>query len=147
MLGKKGFVITPVIFIAFMLIAITFSFYISDIDSDISQGIQKAAAVEKAVTDIYKYQINQVNYAKLAAYKCSDLTCYSLGNESTVEDCVESSLNNTFSNTSWNVDISNDTEIYHIGFDISSFNATNINMTSDRSYVRSELHKAFFKTC
>jgi hypothetical protein len=147
MLNKKGFVITPIIFIAFFLIAMVFSFYVSGIDSDTAKGIQTSATVEKAVLDIYKQQINQINFAKLATYDCSTSNCYSLDNKSTIESCVNTKLTNQFNDTSWNTNITSESGIYRISVNLSSFNAMNINMTSNRVYERAELHKALLKIC
>ena len=145
--NKKGFVITPIIFIAFFLIALIFSFYVSDIDSETAKGIQTAASVEKAVLDIYKLQINQFNFAKLSAYNCSSSNCYSSGNESIIESCVNTKLNSQFNDSNWNTDISNNSGIYRIAVNLSSFNATNINMKSNRVYERGVLHPEFLNKC
>jgi hypothetical protein len=147
MLNKKGFMITPIIFIALFLIAMVFSFYLSGIDADTSKGMQTAAAVEKGALDIYKKQINQMNFAKLSAYECSSSNCYSSANESIIESCVNTKLNNYFNDTNWNTDISNDSGIYRISVNLSSFNVTNINMESDRVYEEAILHTVFFKIC
>jgi hypothetical protein len=147
MLNKKGFVITPIIFVAFFLIAMVFSFYVSGIDSDTAKGIQTSATVEKAVLDTYKQQINQINFAKLAAYDCSGLNCYSPGNKSTIESCINTKLTSQFNDTRWNTNITSDSGIYRISVNLSSFNAININMTSNRVYERAALHPALLKTC
>ena len=145
--SKKGFVITPIIFVAFFLIAMVFSFYVSGIDSDTAKGIQTSATVEKAVLNIYKQQINQINFAKLAAYDCSGSNCYSSGNESIIESCVNTKLNNQFNDTNWNTNITDDSGIYRIVVNLSSFNAININMTSNRVNERAILHPALLKIC
>lgn len=147
MLNKKGFVITPLIFIAFMLITVVFAFYISDIDKDFAKGIQISATVEKSILDIYKDQINQINFAKLAAYDCSNSYCYSLSNKSIVESCINTKLDNKFNDSNWNTDINSNAGSHYIQVNLSSFNATNINMSSNRVYEKELLHPAFFNIC
>jgi hypothetical protein len=146
MLNKKGYMITPILFIVFLLIAMIFSFYVSDIDKANAKSITLSASIDKGVADIYKEQINQFTYAKNLAYDCSEITHYSAGNESTIETCINNNMTARFNDTSWNSDITNPSSIYTLGINLTSMKSTNINMTSDRVYLRTVLNSQLFKT-
>ena len=142
-LNKKGYMITPILFIVFFLIAIIFSFYVSQIDADVAQGIRISATIEKGITDTYKLQNEQINFAKLSAYKCSERYCYSSGNETLVEYCINKSMNKVYGNLSWDPELTNTT----LEFNLESFNITNINMNSNRIYTKTGLNDLFFEKC
>lgn len=142
--NRKAYLITPIIFIVLFLIAILFALYSSKIDADIAQGIRISASVEKGITDIYKMQIEQTNFAKLSVYNCSKAFCY---NESAsnwnLKNCINNSLNSQYGNQSWNIALTNSS----VSFNTSSFNITNINMESDRIYTKTKLYAGFFNKC
>ena len=147
MLNKKGYMITPILFIVFFLIAIIFSIYVSDIDSDSAQGIRISASIEKGITDIYKMQNEQINFAKLSAYECSESQCYNISKETIIEYCINKSLNKQYGNFSWSPDLINNSNTIYLYFNLNAFNATNINMNSNRSYTQVRLNNKFFNKC
>jgi hypothetical protein len=69
--NKKGYMITPIIFVVFMIIAVIFSFYVSEIDLEMTSSIQTSSRVEKEINNVYEARMNQLNYAKLVAYNQS----------------------------------------------------------------------------
>ncbi|MDD5182152.1 MAG: hypothetical protein PHC66_03210 [Candidatus Nanoarchaeia archaeon] len=144
MLNKRAYLITPIIFITLFLIAIIFTIYLSKIDANTAEGIRTAASIEKGVTDVYKAQIEQINFAKLAAYECSDASGgYNDSIAGTIENCINSELNLTYGNFTWNSDITNSTPKYYLNFNLSAVNITNINMTSNVEYIKAELNSKF----
>lgn len=148
-LNKKGYMITPIIFITLFLIAIIFTLYFSKIDAQTAAGIRVSASVEKGITDVYKLQNEQINFAKLSAYECSEKYCFNSTtdtNATQIELCINNSLNTQYGNLSWSPDLANGTYIY-LKFNLSSVNITNINMSSDREYVTIELNGNFFNKC
>ncbi len=147
---KKGFIITPIIFIAFFIIAILFSFYVSNIDNEISYGIQKSSTIEKGIHDIQKKQINQINFVKTTTYKCSDITCYNSSDSSSVtfiKNCVEGNLTEKFGIWDWDYKLINISRTIIFRFNMTSFNATNINMNSNSTIVEGVLHKKLLNIC
>ena len=147
--SKKGYMITPIIFIAFLLISVVFSFYVSDLDTKFSKGIMVSASIEKGVNNIYKMQTDQITLAKLFTYNCSLSYCYNASSPShtALNNCVNQTLTNRYNQSGWNINTYNQTGKYYIDINLSSFNATNINMTSDRITIKGELSKDFLKTC
>ena len=131
MLNKKAYMITPLIFVVFMIIAVIFSFYVSDIDKKNAEGIRSAGMIDKGILEIQKEQINQVNFVKLVTYDCSKTICCNSTNLGNLENCIEQELETIYGGI-WSVDINNCNEI---GFELSSFSATNINMASNKEYV------------
>lgn len=149
-INKKGYMITPIIFITLFLIAVIFTLYESNIDADTAAGIRISASIEKGVTDIYKKQIEQVNFAKLAAYECSQDYCYNITeglSSPGLRRCINDSLNITYENSTWDISVTNDSTRYYLNFSLSAFNITNINMSSDRKYVNTELNTKFLNRC
>jgi hypothetical protein len=136
-LSKKGFMITPIIFIAFFLIAVIFSFYVSDVDREIAYGVQKGAAVEKGVHDLQKERINQITFVKVSVYKCSKVDPCNLTN---IVPCAKGNLTEIFG-SDLDLSITNMSNIIYANFNMSGFNATNINMTSDNVMIQAELNK------
>lgn len=107
MLNKKGYMITPMIFIVFMIIAIAYSVYMYDFDSNIVNSIQTSAKIEKGIQQVYETRINQVNFAKLSAYQLSNTYCYNeSGSNTQLENEIEKSLDKRFGGFNWYVDIS-----------------------------------------
>jgi len=149
-MNKRGYMITPIIFITLFLIAIIFTLYFSKIDTQTAAGIRISASIEKGITDVYKAQIEQTNFAKLAAYECSETYCYNLTdvtNKTKIQDCVNQSLNDMYGNLTWKPSLSNVSAQCYISFNLSAVNITNINMDSDREYITTELNSKFFKKC
>lgn len=149
MLSKKGFVITPIIFIAFFIIAIVFSSYVANVDREVAYSIRKSSSIEKGVHNIQKAQTNQINFARIATYKCSETNCYNSSNSSSVdaiETCVNSSLTEKFKPHNWNILISNSSGAIYLKFSTTPFSASNINMTSDSIKVNETLCKDFLNT-
>lgn len=144
--SKKGYMITPIIFIAFLLISVIFSFYVSDIDSQFSHGIITSALISKGVDEIYEKQIDQINLAKLYAYECSKYYCYP-NNETALESCISGNLTERYGETGWGIDIYNQSGVYYIKMKISSFNVTNINMASERITINRTLTLPYLKIC
>jgi hypothetical protein len=146
MLNKRAYMITPIIFIVFLLISVAFSFYVSDIDERFSRSILTSALVDKSISDIYEKQSDQINFVKLTAYNCSLSYCYPNA-ETIIENCINNNLNAKYDDTGWYADLYNKTGNYYLKFRISSFNATSINMSSNRVQIESILSKDFFKIC
>ena len=92
MLNKKAYMITPLIFVVFMIIAVIFSFYVSDIDKKNAEGIRSAGIIDKGIIEIQKEQINQVNFVKLVTYDCSKTICCNSTNLGNLENCIEQEL-------------------------------------------------------
>lgn len=150
MLNKRAYMITPIIFITLFLIAVIFTLYLSKIDADTAAGIRISASIEKGITDVYKAHIEQVNFAKISTYECSELFCYNAssgGNKTNIENCVNLSLNDMYGNLTWTTSLSNVLTQSYISFNLSSVNITNINMSSDREYITTELNDKFLKKC
>ena len=155
-MNKKGYMITPIIFITLFIIALMFTLYFSKIDAETAAGIKISATIEKGITDIYKSQNEQINFAKIAAYECSGKYCYNLTNSTNrtkIENCVNDSLNLMYGNITWGLlptsapSLSNVSARCYISFNLSSFSITNINMDSNREYVKTELNDNFLKKC
>ena len=160
-MNKRAYLITPIIFITLFLIAVIFTLYLSKIDASTAAGIRISASIEKGVTDVYKSQNEQINYAKLSAYACSKTYCYNLTdkantNKTNIENCVNQSLNDQYGNLTWGPStafapvLSNVSTTCYINFNLSSVNLvniTNINMDSDRVYTKAELNSNFFEKC
>lgn len=135
-MNKKGFFITPIIFIVFFIIAVLFSYYVTGLDKEISYGIQKSASVEKAIHDLQKEQLSQFYFVKTAAYDCAiDNPC----NASIAEQCAKNKLIERFGE-SLGLNFFNESGKIYAEFEIWSFNARNINMTSDKVKVKTELN-------
>lgn len=151
MLNKKAYMITPIIFIAFLLISVAFSFYVSGMDTKFSKGIMTSASVEKSVNGIYKMQTDQINFVKLMIYNCSEYNCYNSSSQNTgLKNCVSNSLTIRYQQNNWSasdININGTSESYNVTFKLSSFNATNINMTSDRITVTRALSSLLNTTC
>jgi len=151
MLKKKGFMISPILFIIFFLIAVAFSFYVSGIDKKISYGIQKSSMIEKSVYDIEKKQINQITFAEVATYKCSETNCYNSSNSSSInaiKNCTERNLNSTFgNNTNWGYEIQNTSGAFYFKFNMSEFKAISTNMSSNSSTVTKVLNSELLNKC
>ena len=144
MLNKKGFFITPILFVIFLLIAISLYAYNKKLDDILSYEILKSSVVEKGIHEIRKKQINQITYAELLIYKCAEEHCFNFSNPSNVTLCekqVEENLTKRFGNNTWNLEINN----YTYTMNLKSINATNINMTSDIVKVRGALSKNYLK--
>jgi len=146
MLNKRAYMITPIIFIAFLLISVAFSFYVLDIDERFSRSILTSALIDKSINDIYEKQSDQINFAKLSAYNCTLSYCYPSG-ETILENCINNNLDAKYNDTGWYPDLYNKTGNYYLKFRISSFDATSINMSSNRMQIESILSKDFFKIC
>jgi hypothetical protein len=142
-LGKKGYMITPIIFIAFLLISVAFSFYVSDIDTRFSDSIVTSSMISKSIDSIYEKQLDQINLAKLYAYSCSANYCYPNKTVALVS-CVNSNMTVRYGNQTggWNTIIYNQSSKYYINITLNSFNATNINMTSERITISRTLINA-----
>ncbi len=123
MLNKKGFIVAPIIFIVFFLIAVVFSFYVSSIDNEIARGIQTSASIQLGIYEIEKGLINQENFVRIAMH------------ENIEEYDIEYNLNNTFGEHVWKL------SIIENGFEFSSkpINATNINMNLNSSKIEGEI--------
>ena len=137
-MNKKGFFITPIIFIVFFIIAVLFSYYISGIDNEIAYGIQKTASIEKAMHDIQKEQLSQIYLVKTTAYSCRKIenSC----NEENISRCVDDALMGRFE-TDLNIEITNVSNTIYAEFDLSSFSARNINMTANSVRTKTELNR------
>lgn len=149
MLNTKGFMITPIVFLAFFIIVIVFSAYVTSLDRESAYSIRKSASIEKGVHDIQKAQTNQQIFAKIAAYKCSETDCYNSSNSSSVDaikTCVNNSLTEKFKSYNWDIDISNSSGAIDLTFNTMPFNASNINMSSNSIRVQELLSKDFLNT-
>jgi hypothetical protein len=144
--GKKGYMITPIIFIAFLLISVVFALFVSGTDSSYAEGVIAASSVEKSISDIYELQADQINLAKLFAYTCSETFCYP-SNETGLENCIRNNLTDQYNETGWGLDVYNQSGKHFLQLKLSSFNATNINMTSDRITIDRVLSKDFLNVC
>ncbi len=118
MLNKKGFVIAPIVFIVMLMIAITFSLYVSSIDREIAKGIRTSSSVQMGIYEIEKELIRQETFVRLAIRACF---------EENIENCVDDKLNDALGDWDWNVKIDENS----FQFNSKPINATNINMTSD----------------
>lgn len=126
--NKKGFMITPLLFIAFMIIAIIYSFYVSDIDNQMAASVEKTAHIEKKINDVYDQRINYLTYAKSAVYSCQ--FNYSAGC-STPNSCMNSyasAMNITLGNI---CNTSNKVYISSIVLPKIAISETYLNLTAD----------------
>ena len=121
----------------------------STIDEKMAYGIRKSALIEKEINELDKKQINIINFAKIATYKCSELYCYNSSNyesKNNITNCVENELNNSFGDNNWGYEI-NGNEIVNITFNLPEIKATSINMTSESKSVTATLSKEFLTVC
>ena len=137
-MNKKGFFITPIIFIVFFIIAVLFSYHVSGIDNEIAYGIQKTSSIQKGIHDIQKEQLSQIYFVKTAVYMCRETenTCEAI----TLQQCTRDVMEDKFG-TNMDLKITNNSGVYHVEFNMQSFSAKNINMTSDSVEVKTELNK------
>lgn len=119
-MNKKGFVVAPVIFIVMLMIAITFSLYVSSIDREIAKGVRTSASIQMGVYEIEKELIRQETFVRLAIHECN---CDKI--------CVEDELNDTLGDWDWNVKIDENS----FQFNSLPINATNINMNLNSSKI------------
>ncbi len=142
---KKGFMVSPVVFIALFFIAIAFSYYASSIDNKMAYSIKEVSSIEKGNFDIQKKQLVMETFAEAATYKCSQDFPYPC-NKTDLENCVEGDLNSTFGDFNWEFKLSGD-EVIKIELYLPQIKATNINMTSDIIYIEKSVDKNFVNWC
>lgn len=142
---KKGFLITPIVFIIFFLIAVAFSNHILRMDKEISKSIQIVSSIEKGMHEIEKMKIAQISFVKVSTYLCSKENCYP-NNKSEIVKCVEENLTKVYGEWDWNYDIYGSEDIF-FEFNMTQFKATDINMTSNSILVKGFVNKKFLNLC
>jgi hypothetical protein len=144
MLNKKGFMVTPIVFIVLLLVVLVYLFNQSEIDTITKNGITKSMAIDKETYSLEKKQINIINFAKISAYMCSKYYPYPC-NKTSLERCINENLTETFGDNNWNINIAGN-NIIKISLTLPEIKATNINMSSDSKTVTVTLTKGFLNT-
>lgn len=112
-LNKKGYMITPLIFVVFMIITIVFTYYVSNIDFEMSESIHTSAMIEKTVSDLREQRINQINYAKMAAYNWSNHPMHQFNASSSnrgLENRIEEEMDLKFGESNWKIKLTSELE-------------------------------------
>ncbi|MCD6575883.1 MAG: hypothetical protein J7K73_01850 [Nanoarchaeota archaeon] len=143
MLNKKGFMFTPIVFIAIFLVVVVFSVYTSTMDKTTSENIHENSKIETGVNIIEKKQIDIISFAKVATYLCSEAFPYPC-NETDLEGCVEENLTTHFGSANWGFNIYG-TDEAKARLTLPKINSTN--MTSNQVTVTLYLNKNLLRWC
>lgn len=146
-LGKKGYMITPLIFIVFLMITAAFAFYTSRVDNTISDGIKISATVEKGVNEIYKEQLDKEVFVKMAAYDCSKEWCCKDSASNGNSTCIAQKLDSAYGNSTWDVSFSCPNSV-SFNPNLGNYNITNINISPNITRVTVDINTMLLnKTC
>jgi len=146
MLNKRGYIITPLVFITILILTITTITYYNNMDINLMNEIRSIEELQRAHKELDKKLIDQINFMKIATYQCSNDYCYPNKTEQ-LKSCIISKANEFYNNTNWQINIYNETNNFKLGFKTSEFYSNFSLMSSSPKDIKVILSKEYFKLC
>ena len=148
MLNKKAYFLTPILLVILIILAISINSFKSNTDSVLAKDIQSLSEIENARLEISKKSLDIINFAKIATYTCSNNYCYNKTNyTSLLIPCITSNLTSVYNDTTWNLNLTNESNKIYLSFKTTEFKDKNNIITSPRRDIKEMLNPSFFKVC